>query len=129
MSIRKISIVLPVSAVLKFKTLLRPRLRYLHIGNETYINGILAFDIVGNVPFHILRRIWALRESGITNWLHALFDPINYLENQLAETLTAASICGNILVIFIVWSCSVSICIVDSVREHSSATYICMSAF
>lgn len=103
------AVLVPLSAALTLKSILRSYSRDLRIGKQTYADGIIGFEIDGTVPFHILSRIWAMRESGIIDWWHALFDPTKDLTEDCKQDVKPAAMSGNISVIFVVWCCGIGV--------------------
>lgn len=77
---------------------------HIHIGKELYFESSIVYSFRGFVPVDVISRLKAMYTSGIWNWLEGVVQIINrdIEERHFTTSVQAASIEGNIVVIFCV---------------------------
>lgn len=108
---KKPTIILPQYLCLEVKRILltKRKLPCIFIGEESYTNLDWTFSLNGLVPFHVAKRIQGAAQSGIWQWWMRLLGKT--LESGLAEgpPEEAVTMKGNIVVIFVLWACSIAL--------------------
>lgn len=104
-----VAVILPLKSTYGFKRFLKSHGRELYVGKEYYTSGISAVTIDGSVELPLLKRIWAMSESGIKDWWHQLLRSNGYDNTSTNNTPMSANMSGNILVVFVVWLCGMAV--------------------
>lgn len=86
-------------------------LRDVFIGRESYIDLDWTFWFGGLFPGHLIKRLHGVEQSGIWQWWILLLRKIYNDEVTEGHHVKAATMSGNIAIVFIMWVC----CIIASV--------------
>lgn len=79
-------------------------LQHIFIGKETYDDEDDTISIAGNIPPFVIKNIIAISESGIWQWWVNLLGKSELDDITESDEVKAATMSGNIVIIFIVWS-------------------------
>lgn len=107
---KRVAVLVPYHKAIEYLELLRNETHKFiatSIGDIRYENYRIAFYLAGKTPFNVFQRLDRIKTSGIWNWTGGFVtDMINQrvlVNSYIKNTVTAASLKGNILVIFTVF--------------------------
>lgn len=115
----KSAVIAPTLMAAEFKQNLRTSGIDVDIGQDVLASGLTGVDVLGVVSLAFMRRLWGMRESGITNWWQNYLDPFRVIPITSDHVVVSApKISGNILVIFTVWAVGVLVSTLAFVFEQ-----------
>lgn len=120
----KVAVVLPHYMSVNISKRLKKRThQQVYVGRERYLEVDWVPTVEGHIPPYIIKRFKSLGQSGMwQRWMSLLLagqDTLN--SDEVSEHPTAASLDGNIVVIFVTWlfgvSMGVSCCMIEATRN------------
>lgn len=92
----------------------------LFIGKEVYYFVDWLFHLNGLVPLFLIRRIHGIAESGVWKWWMDLLSGNVVMTEEAVDDnqVEAATIDGNIVIIFVVWICGIALGVMGFIGEH-----------
>lgn len=107
---KKVAVLLPFFKAIEYLVMLKNRQHKYNtasIGDTGYTDLKIGFYLAGNVPFYIYERLNRMKTSGVWNWrgkvLTSMFNRTMLSHLVTKSTVSAASVEGQILVIFAVY--------------------------
>lgn len=98
------------------KTLVKKQKPNVFIGKEIYSDIQWLFYLSGVVPPHVIQRIHRIGESGVWHWWMRLLTGSD-LNGVITNIPEAASMRGNIVIVFVVWIFGISLSTFFSIGE------------
>lgn len=116
---QRTAVILPEYMCLEVRRSLKQKRKspYIFIGKESYTNQDWTFSLDGLVPFHVVKRIQGIAQSGIWQWWMQLLGENSVLGATEGQPAEAATMKGNIVVVFVLWACCVTLAIASILLE------------
>lgn len=97
---------------------------YAFLGEESFSDIDWTLSISGLVPPELIKRVHRIGESGIWQWWVELFQG-NRFKSSNANQVAAASMAGNIVVVFAIWVVCIVMGILSFLIEYYSRLILC----
>lgn len=93
------------------------KLQNVFVGRESYTDIGWTMAIIGSLPPHLIRRIQGVGQSGIWQWWTHLIGNVSNNQDLESNSVKAATMTGNIVIVFILWSCCIAVSIIAILVE------------
>lgn len=127
---QKVALILPNHMCQQMQNMLINEniMHLIFLGEETYSVVRYMFHVMGLVPPHLIQRIHRMSETGIWQWWIQILGERN-LKGAMPVPVQAASMHGNIVIIFAVWGCGIGFSLLCLTSEFLKFTLIRTNAF
>lgn len=97
--------------------MLKKKIKEYFFGRESYGDQDWTLSFDGLIPAYLIKRIHRAGQSGIRQWWTKLLGKISDDERPESQPVKAATMKGNIFIIFILWAIFVTVAMISFIVE------------
>ncbi|CAL8135795.1 unnamed protein product [Orchesella dallaii] len=97
--------------------------REVFVGKEIYTNPSHSFTLGGSIPLYIVKRLSGMEASGLWEWWTKIVYEGSGLTYEVNKSLRKPTLEGNVLVIFALLICGISVALLCLVIENGKRLY------